>query len=239
MFFRKAVLIIHGFLGGTYDEEDLANFLELNKSFDVYQFTLPGHKRNLSKIKYTEWVNKCDEMVEWLISKGYRNIYVIGHSMGGVLATYLASKYSEIKKLVLAAPAFNYLTKEKDKGKISSSIKYAPSIVKTYGSNEIIARFLKLNPSAIKEFVDLVRIYYDYPTKVECPTLILQGKNDKIVPVSSSKYVFNSLNSKEKKLILIDGVTHDLFYSKRNEEIYTIVDKFLRGRLFVNDTEEI
>ena len=26
--FRKAVLIIHGFAGGTYDQERLANYLE-------------------------------------------------------------------------------------------------------------------------------------------------------------------------------------------------------------------
>ena len=31
MIFRKAILIIHGFAGGTYDEENLANYLELNK----------------------------------------------------------------------------------------------------------------------------------------------------------------------------------------------------------------
>ena len=41
--FRKAVLIIHGFAGGTYDQEFLANFLELNSGLDVYTFTLPGH----------------------------------------------------------------------------------------------------------------------------------------------------------------------------------------------------
>ena len=40
MLFKKAVLIIHGFAGGTYDQEDLANYLELNRIFDVYQFTL-------------------------------------------------------------------------------------------------------------------------------------------------------------------------------------------------------
>ena len=58
MLFKKAVLIIHGFAGGTYDQEDLANYLELNKSFDVFQFTLPGHNRNLSKVKHEEWINK-------------------------------------------------------------------------------------------------------------------------------------------------------------------------------------
>ena len=54
MIFRKAILIIHGFAGGTYDEEDLANKLELVKNFDVYQFTLPGHNKNLSKVKYED-----------------------------------------------------------------------------------------------------------------------------------------------------------------------------------------
>ena len=39
MIFKKAILIIHGFAGGTYDEEQLANYLELNKDFDVFQFT--------------------------------------------------------------------------------------------------------------------------------------------------------------------------------------------------------
>ena len=47
--FKKAVLIIHGFAGGTYDEENLANYLELDKNYKVFQFTLPGHDKNLSK----------------------------------------------------------------------------------------------------------------------------------------------------------------------------------------------
>ena len=36
MFRRKAVLIIHGLAGGTYDEEPLANYLELNRKLDVF-----------------------------------------------------------------------------------------------------------------------------------------------------------------------------------------------------------
>ena len=145
MLFRKAILIIHGFAGGTYDEEDLANFLELDPFYDVFQFTLPGHKKNLSKVKYEEWINYSEEKLRWLIDNNYKSVYLIGHSMGGVIATYLATKYKEVKKLVLAAPAFQYLKVENEKLKISSSIKSTPDIVKTYGRNEIISRLLKLN----------------------------------------------------------------------------------------------
>ena len=108
--FRKAVLIIHGFAGGTYDEEKLANFLERHAKLDVYSFTLPGHeKRTFKTVKYQEWIKESEDMLNRLINYGYKDIYLIGHSMGGVIATYLASKYKRVKKLVLAAPAFNYL----------------------------------------------------------------------------------------------------------------------------------
>ena len=77
MLFRKAILIIHGYAGGTYDEEDLANYLELNKFYDVFQFTLPGHSKNLSKVKYQDWINKSEEMMNFLIDNGYKSIYLI------------------------------------------------------------------------------------------------------------------------------------------------------------------
>ena len=69
--FRKAILIIHGFAGGTYDEEQLANYLELNRDFDVFQFTLPGHDKNLSKVEHQEWVTASANQIEWLIKNGY------------------------------------------------------------------------------------------------------------------------------------------------------------------------
>ena len=227
MIFRKAILIIHGFLGGTYDLELLANNLELNKNFDVFQFTLPGHERNFSKVTYQEWIKSCEDNVEWLISKGYKNIYVIGHSMGGVITAYLATKYKEIKKIVLAAPAFHYLSITNEKVDIPKSIKTTPSIVKTYSIQEIISRMFKLNLESVIEFKNLVKKYYECPKNITCPTLIIQGKNDEIVPVSSSLYVYNSIKSDNKKLVFVDKLTHDVF-KEENIKLINIVDDFLK-----------
>lgn len=231
MLFRKAILIIHGFAGGTYDQENLANFLEHNRNFDIYQFTLPGHEKNLSKVKYQEWINYSEEQIQKLINLGYKKIYVIGHSMGGVIATYIASKYKEVKKLVLAAPAFQYLNVVKENLNISSSLKVAPKVIKTYGGDEIVARFFKLNPSAIREFMDLIKHYYDCPKEVVCSTLIIQGKDDNLVPLTSSKYVYDNLKSYNKTLIYVDSLTHDIFRSKRDDEIFKLVQKFLKNNI--------
>lgn len=229
MLFRKAILIIHGFAGGTYDEEELANYLELNRNFDVFQFTLPGHEKNLSKVKYKEWIEACEKQVEWLIKNGYNKIYLIGHSMGGVIATYLSSKYKEIKKLVLAAPAFHYLNVIKDELNVGKSLQIAPKIIKDYGSDEVIARMLKFNISVIKEFMNLVKDYYDYPKYVTCKTLILQGNKDNLVPISSSEYVYETIKSKDKELVILDGKTHDIFRGNKKEEIFKLVENFLRS----------
>ena len=226
--FRKAILIIHGFAGGTYDEEQLANYLELNREFDVFQFTLPGHDKNLSKVEHQEWITESANKIEWLIKNGYNRIYLIGHSMGGVIATYLACRYKQVKKLVLAAPAFHYLNVIKDDLNVGESLKIAPKIIKDYGSDEIIARILKLNVSVLKEFMDLVKEYYDYPKELTCKLLILQGKSDNLVPVSSSEYVYESAKSKDKKLVLLDDVTHDIFRTEKKDEIFKLVERFLK-----------
>ena len=228
MLFKKAILIIHGFAGGTYDEEELANYLELNKGFDVFQFTLPGHEKNLSKVDRNEWINSSEKQVEWLIKNGYNRICLIGHSMGGVIATYLASKYKQVIKLVLAAPAFQYLNVIKDDLNIGKSLKIAPKIIKDYGSDEIIARMLKITITVIKELMEFVKEHYNYPKYVTCPLLIIQGDNDSLVPVSSSEYVYNSVKSKDKKIIILEGVTHDIFRDINKEKIFKLVEKFLK-----------
>lgn len=225
---NSAVLIIHGFAGGTYDEEDLANYLELNRFLDVFQFTLPGHKKNLSNVGYKEWIDYSEEKLKWLISMGYTRIYLIGHSLGGVIATYLATKYKEVKKLILAAPAFQYLDIIGGEVHIKNSIKLAPQIVKTYGGSELVSRFLKLNIRSTKEFANLIKEYYEYPKKIKCPLLLLHGNKDDVVPISSSQYVYDNAKSKIKKMVLIDDVTHDLFSSERDEVIFKTVKSFIK-----------
>ena len=228
MRFKTAILIIHGFVGGTYDQENLANYLELNRKFDVFAYTLPGHDKNLSKVKYNEWITYSEEKIEWLIDNGYKNIYLIGHSMGGVIASYLSTKYKQVKKLVLAAPSFHYLNVTNEKLNVADSLKQTPEIIKEYGSEEIISRILKLNVAGAKEFMKLVREYYNSPKEINCPVLIIQGKNDKVVPISSSKYVYETVKSKIKKIVYVEGLGHEVFKSSKDKEIFKLVENFFK-----------
>ena len=229
---RKAILIIHGFAGGTYDEEFLSTYLELN-GFDVYTFTLPGHERTLfKKVTREDWKNSCEEHLELLIKNGYKKIYVIGHSMGGVLACHLASKYKEVKKLVLAAPAFKYLTFDKDTFDMANAIINSPKLLKYYSKEDIISRAIQFPKSVVKEFITLVDESKDLPIKINCPILIVHGTEDQLVPLKSSEEVINNFNSKNKELIILEGITHDIFRSDKKEEISIKIKEFLNKKIW-------
>lgn len=232
MFFNKkkketAVLIIHGFAGSTYDQELLANYLELNR-FSTFTFTLPGHEKSfLKKVTKEEWINECKKQIETLITHGFTNIYLVGHSMGGVLASLLATEYNEVKKLILAAPAFKYLTFEEEEFKLLNAIKNSPKVFKSYKKEDIISRMIQFPASVAKEFMDLVEESQDLPSKIECPVLLIQGTDDLIVPLKSSEYVYDNLKTNNKKIIVLDKVTHDIFRSKDLEPLFLDIINFL------------
>lgn len=236
MIFRKAVLIIHGFAGGVYDEESLQYKLTPNWELDVYNFTLPGHERNLAHdISYDEWIKSVDDHVEYLIKQGYKSIYVVGHSMGGVLATHAVVKYKQVKKLVLAAPAFQYLDEDgKLVDKIDSLIKNGINMVKKYKGKEILSRLLKVSVPMLREFSKLVEESQFLPSQVKKPTLIIQGNDDEIVPVTSSEYVFDNVKGK-KWLIYLDGINHNLFMNPKQEIINSEIEKFLTDMIYKED----
>lgn len=231
-FRRKAILMIHGFVGGVYDYGNFQNELEYIKNFDVYTFTLPGHEKNIVKdVKYNEWIEEAENQIKLLINHGYKTIYVIGHSMGGVIAAHLASIYPQVKKLVLVAPAFRYFYFKDGKVNIrglNETLKNLPDIMKNMGAEKVIERIAKTPISTMLEFTKLVNSCLNDTKNITCPTLIIRGTNDQIVPAESTDYVYNSINAKSNTLINIDKVTHDCFTKERKEEVKDLITIFLK-----------
>lgn len=225
---KKAILMIHGFAGGTYDLEYLQNELGLIFNFDVFSYTLPGHDGFLTKVSYKEWLDKSEEMVKWLIDNGYRNIYLVSHSMGGVISCFLATKYKEIQKLVLLSPAFNYLEAVGDDVNFTKSLKKSTQLLKDYNRQTIFSRAFKFNPHATKEFIKLVQENYKTPKDVKCPALIIHGNKDNLAPLSSAYYVYDNIQTDVKQLVIVDGATHDILKNDKKEQIRNIVEKFLK-----------
>ena len=229
--FRKAILVIHGFAGGVYDQEYLTHRLELVSNYDVFTFTLPGHDGDFKKkITYKDWIKKVDSEMEFLISNGYKKIYVIGHSMGGVLASYVASKYPQVKKLVLVAPAFRISGFENTKFNINTALTSTPKIFEEYGAQLVTNRLLKLPANCYIEFFKIVKELQDCIKEVKIPTLILRGTSDFIVPQASVEYVYSSVQNNFKKPITFEKNPPDVFRENKKTHTTKLFIEFFKNK---------
>lgn len=232
---KKAVLVIHGFGADIYENKYIVEYLKKDKHYDIYDFTLPGHEKAvIEKVKYQDWIDESKKQLENLINN-YKSVYLIGHSMGGVIASYLASQYREVKKLVLLAPAFKYLNFTQNREDIKKiytlkqkkyKIEYREELY-----HEIISKMRRLPLFTIIEFVKLVNKYKKYAKGVKCPTLIIHGDEDELVPVSSSKYIFGEIGTKRKYFTLVKEVKHRMLLSKKQDIISKYIRDFLKGGL--------
>ena len=222
MLFRKAVVIIHGFTGNLYDNEYLMNYLEYDRMFDVYAKTLPGHNKDrFSDASVDDWKKSVDSEIFKLIQKGYRTIYVVGHSMGGILASYVASKYSEVKKIVFVNAAFDYLNfkQNKDDLKDKDFSKY----------NHLWQKALRTSPFMVNEFRKLVKESNDILPKVKCDVLILRSMRDEIVPLNVGDIIYKNITSKHKWLTDIKDASHVVLSGNKKKIVSEYIRLFLKG----------
>ena len=103
---EHVVILLHGFISSPMIFDELIKELDENE-VDYQAPLIYGFGVNRIKLLFTlsedEWVRQVTELYDVLDTQ-YKNISVIGHSLGGLLALYL-SQIRPVKHLILAAPA--------------------------------------------------------------------------------------------------------------------------------------
>lgn len=226
---KKAVLIIHGFVGSLYDNEYLMNYLELDYKFDVFAYTLPGHHPcyDYQKVNYQTWIDFLNKKIQELINYGYKSIYLIGHSMGGVLAGITSLNYHEVKKIVFINAAYNYLNFKQNKIDILTNKDYKDYV-------EVFERVFHTSIPFFLEFVKLVKNNNESLNKITKESLIIQSNTDQVVPLENGKIIYDKIISKKKYLTYIKEGRHAVFEGNeidddRKKEIAEYIRLFLRG----------
>ena len=226
------VYLIHGFSSTTYEIKGLAKFLA-NNGFHTVANNLPGHGTNVkecNKVRYTDWIDKVTQDVAQLASVSEK-IYVVGCSMGAVLALYLASVFP-LNGCVVGGTvlkfrnpiAINYLVPLIHRIIKTSSkpIQYNPKI-KFYG-------YTKYPLSALNEFRKLNKVVKDKISKITVPTLIIHSNSDKMSIKKNIDIVKNSIKSVNKKILIVEQSHHNLFDTNPDQSlIFEQILKFIKN----------
>lgn len=197
-------IIFHGFTGqktGTkFSYVQLARMLEA-KGIATFRFDFLGSGESDLNFKDMTFKDElaCARIIleETLKMENCTEVYLLGHSMGGAVASELAKLYPDvIKKMVLWAPAFNlpaaldYLT-----GKMEPN----QEGFYDHGGFEIS-----------QDFVDdiLARDFYQNLDTYKNDLLVIHGSEDKTVPYDISK-IYIPKFGKQLQFVTIEGGNHN------------------------------
>jgi len=222
------ILFIHGFYGHVEDFSYIKKHLEDN-GYATHSFILSGHdKVRLEKVTRYDWIKDCEKEIEKL-RKDYKNIIIIGHSMGGVLTSMMAIKYKEVKKVILISPALEYFGSVDGKLKIIPTIKRAIGVRTDKEFKEYTKLSLNVSVPVLREFMKLVKEHNKDIYDIKCPILMILGDRDFIVPIEKIKKIYESLSNTNKKMIMVENGTHWFIFTDLVETIFDDIKEFIRS----------
>lgn len=218
----------------------------LEKQFTVVCVDLPGHGQSDVEQLWT-----LDEVVQALVNQLPEKFMLLGWSLGGMIALRLASQYSErVSKLIMLASSAKFVRSQDwrcaqmktvlelfskhliddPKATIKRFLLLQTQGLKKAGSvnhrlRELLAEDKLPSMLGLKSGLDILAgadLRDDLP-KLTCPTLLLLGEMDQLIPCSVIEASV-ALNPSLKSVI-IDKAVHVPFLS-HHDETFNEVRKF-------------
>lgn len=196
-----AILMIHGILGTP---RHFDRFLPLiPKDWSVYNILLDGHGKTVSDFVATsmeKWKAQVDEIADKLCSK-YKNVIIMGHSMGTLLAIRTAVKYPDkIKTMILLAVPMKVFVKPlKNLGSVKLALGLGgknsalmEAVNSTHGTapDKRVWKYLGYIPRFLELF-GLIGETRKILPELKSTSYVFQSKEDELVAYSSKKYLEN------------------------------------------------
>ena len=226
---KANVVIVHG----IFEHLDRYDYLvsKLNKAgYNVYRYDARGHGRSegdKADIKrYEHFLLDLDCYIT-LIKKEHPNLKLVllGHSMGGLVATSYASFMSEKIDYLVLSGACNRTPKQakalrfiptfitsliKYKNKLGDGVCGNTMVVEEYNKDPLVLKegSLRLMKNAFIHGCDLVK---DNIVNIKVPTLVMHGEKDGIVVVDTSVWTYENLLVEDKELKIYKDMYHEIF----------------------------
>jgi len=238
-----AVLLIHG-LSATPDElRKLGQHLHRKGGYTISGIRLPGHGTNLediNAIKWRAWVNHVEESFKAL-SRGYKKVIVVGHSLGGALALNLGMEFPEaIDGIVASAVPYQFSNQNFKKNSISfrdhfTFMKKKKKSEYAKKSDSLVfqeRQVFTVNPiHATNQMFQFISFFKKRLLKgdspILSPTLIIQGGKDTTIDPKGVDTLFRKINSSDKQLKHFLNSGHHLMLDIDRESVFENIFNFV------------
>lgn len=234
------VIFIHGILEGPNQFKKFANIV-YNKGFSYSAILLDGHGGSGNKFANSsknKWIDSVEKEILKYKDK-YKNIILVGHSMGGLLSILLSLKYkNKVKAIILISTPLMVHVRLNI---IISSIKIGLGIIK---DEDILTKYLYNSLSVdrsslltyikwIPRYIDLFELIIIIKKKlknIDIKTLIIHTKKDELVSNKSLNVFYNNLKN-DYKIISLEKSGHFYFDEDELIKVLKIFEIFLESTI--------
>ncbi len=228
---NSGVLLIHGFTGLPTELLLLGRYLNL-AGFSVLCPRLAGHgthERDLIRTSKDDWFNSVLDAYS-VLSGMCEKIFVVGHSMGGILALKLAAQKKIEGLATLAAPIF-----------IASGMGVEKLPPKEFCKDLYVVRprrnlhdvppavnevYRKMPLPSVNELVELIDEVKKILPEISVPILILHGEEDHTANPKSAEYIAENVSSEKIRLVKVPDCGHLLPLTDKRDFVFEEVKKF-------------
>ncbi|WP_087971993.1 alpha/beta hydrolase [Oceanobacillus rekensis] len=225
------VLISHGFMGSPqsmrYIGQKLANY-----GYSVLAPRLEGHGTHyfdLENCNHQQWFESLERGYQEL-KQHCTTIFVMGQSMGGTLALWLAEKYQDMEGVILINPALTIPTYENLKGEIGPRfLDEGMPDIKAKDVHE--TTYSKVPIRAIHELQALMEETPQRLHAINSPILCLKSKVDHVVPPENTDYIIENIRSEEKQSVVLKNSYHVASMDNDKDQIVKSCHDFVQSQV--------
>ncbi|WP_342744418.1 alpha/beta hydrolase [Oceanobacillus rekensis] len=187
------------------------------------------HYLDLEKQTANDFLLSLERGYEQL-SKQCSKIFVLGQSMGGELALWLAKKHQEIAGIITVNPALTLPSYEYLRGKTEPRfIDEGEPDIKAEGVKEIT--YSKTPIHAINELQKVMDATPLILKDINCPILAIKSSVDYVVPPSNTDYMIKNIDSEVKESIVLMNSYHVASMDNDKDLIVKGCHDFIKDRV--------
>lgn len=225
------VLVIHGFTGSTQSMRYLGENLHKKFGFTTVGPRLPGHGTSPDDMEttgYLDWLGEAERALKELAARK-RLVFVTGLSMGGTLTLNLAARFRDIVKGAapiagaagILGPGFATALFANPAPKRLPGI---GSDVKDPNAKELA--YPEVPVRCLAEVTVLISATGALLGDIVCPLLVVQAREDHVVPAANANKIVNSVMSDDVRLLWLNDSYHVATIDNDKDLIVERVGKF-------------
>ena len=232
---KPGVLLLHGFTSSLDCVNGVVPYLK-DLGCDIEMPVLRGHgtkPEDLCGVKYFDWLVDAERAYELLASRT-DGVFIVGLSMGGLVALNLAQQHTDTLGVVTWAAALEFVNPlARFVGILGRFFKMWPG-QNSFNDPECRKKCTNYPRFATDSFASL----YEFAQKtkeilpdIKVPACLIQSYKDQVIKPSAARYIYDHIGSETVELNWLSRSGHELGQDMECTTVFEITADYISRRL--------